>query len=75
MADTPALMVLDAILGRGESSRLQHALIQTGIASQAGTLNEQQEDGGCLAPFAILAAGVAVSLWKTRGEEIGRAHV
>jgi zinc protease len=69
--DAAALTVLDAIMSRGESSRLQHALVKTGIATQAGMLSEQQEDGGCMAPFAILAGGKTVE----EAEAVIRAEI
>lgn len=59
-ADAPALMVLEAIVARGESSRLQRSLVNTEIATQAGSYFEQQEDGGCLATYALLAGGKTV---------------
>lgn len=59
--DAPALMVLDSILSRGESSRLTKSLVNTSeVASETSTFLEQQEDGGCLGTYAILAGGKSV---------------
>ncbi|MEQ1863561.1 MAG: pitrilysin family protein [Micropepsaceae bacterium] len=60
-ADTPALMVLDAILARGESSRLKRSLVNgSGVATDAASYDEHQEDGGCLATWAMVASGKTV---------------
>lgn len=59
--DASALAVLDAILARGTSSRLRKAMVSGAeVASQVFTFYEQQEDGGCIAPVAIVAGGKTV---------------
>ncbi len=42
--DVPALMVLDSVLTGGRSSRLQRALVETGIASSIETSPMEQKD-------------------------------
>ena len=55
--DLPALAVLDAILTRGDHSRLDSALVKTGLATEAGSdLNETEEEG-YLALYAFAAGG------------------
>ncbi|MCE9524267.1 MAG: insulinase family protein [Alphaproteobacteria bacterium] len=64
--DAPALSVIDAILARGDSSRLQNSLVNgTEIASEVFSNFELQEDGGCLAPGAIVASGKTVEAAET----------
>jgi len=59
--DAPALTVLEAILSRGDSSRLQKTLVDgSEVASEAFTLFEMSEDGGCLGTYAIMASGKTV---------------
>lgn len=59
--DMAALQVLDAILSTGDSSRLHKALVyDKQIATAAGTNFNDIEDGGFLAPYAILAGGKTV---------------
>jgi len=52
--DIPALQVLDAILSTGENSRLYKALIRTGKAVQVAEYFDSTQEGGFLAPFAII---------------------
>jgi len=60
-ADAPALMVLEAVLSHGDSSRLQKTLVDgSEVASEAFTLFELSEDGGCLGAYAITASGKSV---------------
>ncbi len=59
--DAPALMVLEAVLSHGDSSRLQKTLVDgSEVASEAFTLFELSEDGGCLGAYAIMASGKTV---------------
>ena len=56
--DLPALMVLDAIMSRGDSSRLYQSLVyQQQIAAQVFTNLEATQDPGAYALFAILSEG------------------
>jgi len=52
--DVPALEVMDAILGRGDNSRLHKALVLTGKAVQAAQFVNVSEDGGYIAQFGII---------------------
>lgn len=57
-ADLPALIVLDAILSRGESSRLYQSLVyEKQIAAQAFTFFEATQDPSTYAIAAILSDG------------------
>jgi zinc protease len=59
--DGAALMLIDAILARGDSSRLHNALIGgSEVASEVFSYFDQSEGGGCLAPGAIVAGGKTV---------------
>jgi zinc protease len=59
--DAPVLSVIDAILARGKSSRLESSLVnRSEMASQVFSNLELQEDGGCIASGAILASGRSV---------------
>ncbi|TDR48645.1 zinc protease [Tahibacter aquaticus] len=61
-ADTPALMVLDAVLSAGAGSRLQQALVEgKRIAQKSASLLEQRQLGGALAVYAILSGEVATA--------------
>jgi zinc protease len=88
--DAPALMVLEAILARGESSRLHRALVSgSETASFVQTFSELQEDGGCLATLSAVATGKTVEeaesamraeIVRLRGEavsaeELGEAKI
>jgi len=56
--DLPALMVLDAIMSRGDSSRLYQSLVyQQQIAAQVFTNLEATQDAGAYSLFAILSEG------------------
>ncbi|HRP10747.1 MAG TPA: pitrilysin family protein [Terricaulis sp.] len=56
--DLPALMVLDAIMSRGDSSRLYQSLVyQQQIAAQVFTNLEATQDPGAYSVFAILSDG------------------
>src|SRR3546814_3981502 len=56
--DTPALSVLDAILSKGESSRLYHDLVyRDQLAQSAETYLDTKQQGGALAIYAIMASG------------------
>ncbi len=56
--DMPALMVLDAILANGESSRLYQSLVyQQQVATSVFTNLEAKQDPGAYSVFAILSAG------------------
>ncbi len=52
--DSAALEVLDAILGRGDNSRLHKALVLTGKAVQAEQFVDFTEEGGLIGHFGIL---------------------
>lgn len=51
--DSAAIEVMDAIMSRGDSSRMNAALVRTGKAVQAAHFADQQEVGGMLAQFAV----------------------
>jgi zinc protease len=53
----PALEVLDAILTRGEHSRLDTAVVKTGMATDVGSDFNDVEDESYLAVYAFAAAG------------------
>ncbi|MCM8729651.1 M16 family metallopeptidase [Hephaestia sp. GCM10023244] len=56
--DMPALSVLDAILSKGESSRLYHDLVyRDQIAQSADTYLDSKQQTGALALYAIMAGG------------------
>jgi zinc protease len=56
--DIPALMVLDAIMARGDSSRLYQSLVyEQQIAAQVFTNLEATQDPGVYSLFAILSEG------------------
>ena len=60
--DMAALTVLDAILTRGDNSRLYRSLVyDKQLATQASANLVDVEDGGYYAPFAILAGGKPVA--------------
>lgn len=52
--DAPAIEVLSAILARGDSSRLHHALVRSGLAVNAAHFDQMFEDGGFIASYAVL---------------------
>ncbi|MDP4576008.1 pitrilysin family protein [Qipengyuania sp. G39] len=52
--DAPALEVLDAIMSRGDNSRMAAALVRSGKAVQAIHQVGMQEEGGVLAQFAVI---------------------
>ncbi|HVJ63018.1 MAG TPA: insulinase family protein, partial [Tahibacter sp.] len=60
-ADTPALMVLNAALTAGDSSRLHQALVDRRVAQASASLLEQRQLGGSLAVYAILAGDVTAA--------------
>ena len=51
--DSAAIEVMDAIMARGANSRMQAALVRTGLAVDAAHFAQQGEEGGMLAQFAI----------------------
>jgi zinc protease len=55
--DMPALEVLDAILTRGEHSRLDTAVVKAGLATDVGSDFNDVEDESYLAVYAFAAAG------------------
>ena len=61
-ADTPALNVLEMLLGSGPSSRLRTALVDGGIASQTAANADTRQQAGLFEVYAIANAG------KTTGE-------
>ena len=59
--DLPALMVLDAIMSRGDSSRLYQSLVyEQQVAAQVFTNLEATQDPGAYSLFAILSEGKSV---------------
>jgi zinc protease len=60
--DSAALEVADAILSRGESSRLHQSLVyRDQLAAQVGTLIDAKQGQGVLGVYAILSDGKAAS--------------
>lgn len=53
-ADVPALEVMDAILGRGDNSRLHKALVLSGKAVQSAQFVSPSEEGGMIAQFGVI---------------------
>jgi len=71
-ADVPALIVADAILTKGESSRLYQALVyEQQIASAAFSLSEPRQQPGAYAVAAIMAEGKTAE----QGEQALRAEL
>ncbi len=61
-ADTPALMVLNAILSAGESSRLYEDLVyRDQLAQSASTFLDTKQSTGNLAVYAMMAGGKPVA--------------
>ena len=59
--DLPVLMVLDAIMSRGDSSRLYQSLVyEQQVAAQVFTNLEATQDPGAYSLFAILSEGKSV---------------
>jgi zinc protease len=82
--DIPALQVLDAVLSAGENSRLHNALIRTGKAVQVAEYFDSTQEGGFLAPFAIInpatdqaevAALIAAEFARVRTEPVNEAEL
>jgi len=75
-ADTPALMVLDAILSRGESSRLYQALVyRAGLAQSADTTLDTRAGPGMFNVIAIAAGGKdAAALEAAMRAELARVR-
>jgi zinc protease len=60
--DLAPLVVLDAVLTRGDSSRLHKSLVyQKQLVTSIGGSLSSSEDGGYYAPFAILAGGKSIT--------------
>lgn len=56
--DSDALLVANAILSSGESSRLYHSLVyQQQLAAEAGSNADPREDAGLFSFFAVLSEG------------------
>ena len=55
--DMPALEVLDAILARGDHSRLNTALVKPGLSTEVGTYFNDVEDESFLAVYGFVASG------------------
>ncbi len=74
--DLPALMVLDAILSRGESSRLYQSLVyEQQVATAVFTNLEATQDPGAYSLFAILSEGQSAEQGVTSlGNEIARVR-
>jgi len=61
-ADTPALMVLNAILSAGESSRLYETLVyRDQLAQSAATFLDTKQSTGNLVAYAMMASGKPVA--------------
>jgi zinc protease len=82
--DLPALTVLDAILSSGENSRLHKAMIRSGKAVDVAEYLDSTQEGGFLAPFAILnpaadqaevAALLAAEIERVRAEPVTEAEL
>lgn len=58
-ADQPAIEVLDAVLSSGKSSRLYHALVDSGLALAADSDTELHRDASLHLLYAQLAPGAA----------------
>jgi zinc protease len=73
-SDTPALMVLDALLSAGASARLNaHLVRQRSLAQSASTRFERRRLGGYLAVYAILAGDVDVDAGEAAlSEEVAK---
>ncbi len=52
--DSAAIEVMDAIMSRGDNSRMHAALVRTGKAVQAVHFAQQSEEAGALAQFAVV---------------------
>lgn len=64
--DLPALMMLDAIMAKGESSRLYQALVQSApIAAEIFTNLDPSKDPGAYSLAAILSEGTSVEAGLT----------
>jgi zinc protease len=62
-ADTPALMVLEAVLTAGESARLNHALVyRDRLAQTAAGFLDSREGTGNFVAYAIMASGKTATL-------------
>lgn len=82
--DVPALMMLDAVLGTGASSRWQDALVRTGKASDMLQQVNLTEDGSYFAAFAFVpptgdldaVAGVVSSeIERVRSQPVSAAEL
>ncbi|HYD25803.1 MAG TPA: pitrilysin family protein [Croceibacterium sp.] len=82
--DLPALTVLDMILSAGENSRLHKALVRTGKAVEVAEYLDSTQEGGFLAPFAIInpatdqgevAGLIAAELERVRAEPVTEAEL
>ena len=84
-ADLPALAVLDAILSRGDSSRLYQSLVyDQQIAAQAFTNFDVTQDAGAYSLFAIMSegksadegvAGLLAEIGRLRDEPVSSAEL
>lgn len=71
--DTAALEMIEAILGRGRSSRMQSALIRPGKASDVAVFNQVSEEVGSFASLAFIGAGQDIdAVAKDLAAEIDR---
>jgi zinc protease len=74
-ADTPALNVLETLLGSGPSSRLRVALVDGGIASQASANADTRQQAGLFDVFAIANAGKTTSdLESALAQQVARVR-
>ena len=68
--DAAALEVLSAIMSRGESSRLNDALVRSGKAVNAAFFDSMTMDGGYIASYVVMSPtaegirGTPSSAWK-----------
>jgi zinc protease len=83
--DLPALLVLDAIMSRGESSRLYQSLVyEQQIAAEVFTNLEATQDPGAYGVFAILSEGqtadsglsaLSAQIARMRDEQVSQAEL
>ncbi|MEO6042237.1 MAG: pitrilysin family protein [Croceibacterium sp.] len=82
--DVPALTVLDAVLSAGENSRLYNALVRTGKAVAITEFLEQTQEGGFIAPYAVInpaadqsaiAQVISAEIDKVRSQPVSAAEL
>jgi zinc protease len=60
-ADTAALNIVEALLARGGSSRLRHALVDGGLASQVAANADTRQQAGLFYVYAIANSGKTIA--------------